>query len=352
VRHLTSVPPRRCGPRGLLAAVLLVGLALPLLAAGCTDDAATPMTAVPAAGATAPAAPLPLEGEDTLNLTVYLRAGQGVAAHLVPVTREVAVGEDLPRRAVELLLAGPVTDDPDLEPVLPPSTKVLDLAVEGGTATVRLSAHVLRDAGAVGATPTNEALALAALANTLTEFPSIDRVALAIDGDPADAERFWGGWGLPEVLVRDETLVGGPPGEAEGVVDLGRFSAEAQEIGTSAAPPVRITSIRVRDRITHTRFVIELADAGSQTAGPKVPPAKVRRANDDVVVLLSGIAALDGDAAETVRLDVDPGHFRSARHDLDELAGTLRLVLTPTEPRAWWLHTLANPTRVVLDVRK
>jgi hypothetical protein len=338
------------GARGALRACLVLLAVLAVACSGTADPDAVP-TALPAADSSTLATPPPLQGDDAVDLTVYFRSGQGTAAQLVPVVREVAVSDDLPRRALELLLAGPSTDDGALDPVLPSDTRLLDLAVDRGTAAVVLSVHAVSDADEVVPSPTNEALALAAVANTLTEFTSIDRVDLDIEGMD-DARAFWGGWGLPHLLVRDESLVGGAPGEAEGVVDLTRFSAETQEVGSASAPPAKVTGVRVRDRITHTRFVVELGDLEGEAGTAKVPLVRARRANDGIALLLSGVAAFDGDDGEGLRLDVDPDLFTGVRHEVDLLGGTLRLVLTPTEPRTWWLHTLANPTRVVLDVRK
>lgn len=342
-------------PAGAGRAAVLLGLALlAVLFAACTGGGAEPPRMVTSsaepASDSALATPPPLQGDDLVDLTVYFRAGQGVAAHLEPVVREVPVSDDLPRKALELLLEGPAEDDGTLEPPLPVTTKIRNLTVEGGTAHVDLSTEVIRDAAVVGRSSANEALAMAALANTLTEFTSIERVDLEVEGE--HVSEFWGGWGLPDVLIRDESLIGSASSvEREGLVELSRFSNETQEVGSAAAAPVRITSIRVRDRITHTRFVLELADVEDPEDTAKVPPVRVRRANDDIVLLLNGFAALDTEDGEA-HLDVDPQRFRAAQVDADELAGTLRLVLSPTDPRAYWLHTLAKPTRVVLDVKK
>jgi hypothetical protein len=340
-------------PRTLAGA--LVALAL-LLAAACSPSAPEALPTTASATAAALATPPPMQPEDLVDLTIYLRSGEGASAHLEPVVREVEVTEDLPRRALELLLAGPTAAEASLEAPLPTRTEIRDLAVEGSTAHVDLSAAVLRDSSTVGSTPAEEALALAALANTLTEFPSIERVVVSVDGSrEGPAAAFWGGWGLPQVLVRDESLVGAPASDGEGVVDLARFSLDAQQVGSSEAAPVRVNGVRVRDRITHTRFVIELVDAETGDAASKVPAVKVRRVNADVALLLSGVAAVGGGAAEVGEaspLEVDPDQFGGVRVEVDELAGTLRLVLSPTAERPFWLHTLTNPTRVVLDVKK
>lgn len=344
--------------RGRLA--LAGGAVVALLTlAGCTG-AGSPQGLPEGAGgavkrttlATAP----PMQPDDVVDLTIYLRSGQGAAAHLEPVVREVPVTDDLPRRALELLVAGPVEADGMLEPVLPPTTDVRALDVEGGVARVDLSGAVLRDAEEVGSTPVHEVLALGALVNTLTEFPSIERVVVTVDGQlDADVRAFWGSWGLPAVLVRDESLVGERQGGGSSVADIVRFSADAQEAGAPGGAAVRVTGIRVRDRLTHTRFVVELADATDPDAPPRIPEVRARRTDDDIVLLLGNVADLGEGAADTAdatALEVDPAHFTAARAEHDARAGSLRLVLSPTSERPYWLHTLADPTRIILDVKK
>jgi hypothetical protein len=345
------MPSRRSvRARGLQALVVVLALG----ASACSSAPGAPASAVQTTPPNGLATPPPLQPDDLVDLTIYLREGDGPSARLEPVVREVPVSDDLPRLAVELLLAGPNEDEEGLEAPLPTSTVLQDLVIEGAVATVDLSADVLRDAAAVEASPANEALALAAIANTLTEFTSIEEVVITVDGGrDADAAAFWGGWGLPEVLVRDETVIGAAQAEGEGVVELTRFSAEEQSTGSSTSAPVEVAGVRVRDRITHTRFVIELVDPDDGVA--TVPVVRVRRVGGDErdgpadVSPTSG-SALGGD--EPTALDVDPDDFDGARVALDPVAGTLTLTVEPAAPRDHWLHSLTNPTRIILDVRK
>ncbi len=335
--------------------VAVVGCCLSLALVGCEADTPfAPSASLTGANGTALPSPPVLQSDEVVDLTVYYRVGSGVNARLEPVVREVPVTEDLPRRALELLLAGPEPDAADLAAPLPSSTQVLGLTVEGGTARVDLSGDVITDAASVGATPEHEALALAALVDTLTEFTSIEQVEVSVDGQRTEeVSAFWGGWGLPEVLVRDESLLRTAQADGDGVVDLARFSAAVQQIGTEDGGKVRVASIRVRERVTHTRIIIELSDAEDADAtAATVPLTRVRLADTDLVLRMADVVAMDGSAAEGVRVEDDTSAVRTARTELDTLGETLRIVLGPAGPSDFWLHTLTNPTRVVLDVKR
>jgi hypothetical protein len=356
--QVLSAPPQRAasGSRGSCRARRALGalLAAVLLVAGCdTDRAVAPATAVTGANGTAvPVAPT-LQSDDVVDLTVYFRSGSGASARLEPVVREVPVDDDLPRRALELLLAGPGEDEGDLAAPLPTTTEVNDLSVEAGTAHVDLSRDVILDAASVGPSPEHEALALAALVDTLTEFTSIEQVELTIDGQRDESEQaFWGGWGLPEVLVRDESLLADSEGEGDGIVDLRRFTDTTQQVGVADREPVRVSGVRVRERVTHTRIIVELADADDDEAtGATVPVTRVRHANGAVILRIGDVAAFDG-AVEPLAIDPQASAIETITTELDESRGVLRLTLTPRNAGAVWLHTLANPTRIVLDVKR
>jgi hypothetical protein len=329
------------------------------VAAACTG--ATPAdpnpsaTQSPASGKLAAAT---LQPEDLVDLTVYFRTGEGPHTHLVKVVREVPVTDDLPRRALDLLLDGPMAEDGrDLDAALPTTTRVRSMTVDGGTASVDLSAAVITDARTVGQTAVNELMALGALANTLTEFPTIDQVRLSVEGSMSgrvgsvDVGAFWGSWGLPEVLVRDESLVGSSS-EGEAVTDLAAFTRGDQTTGAPDAGEVQVTSVRIRDRVAYLRVVVELADPHDVDMSAKAPPSRARERNGELLLEVNDVVAYSGDLGPGQLLQVgDPG-FGAARVQFGTLPGALRVHLTPTTARAYWLHTLSGPTRIVLDVKK
>ncbi|HVM15910.1 MAG TPA: GerMN domain-containing protein [Egibacteraceae bacterium] len=339
--------------RGLLLALLA------LLTVACTalpDGSAAGPDSSPAAG-TVSAEPT-MQPDDVVDLTVYFRRGEGEGAHLVPVTRETSIDGDLPLTALELLLAGPAEEDGrDLTAPLPTSTEVRSLRIEDGTAHVDLSHQVITAAESANPSPEHEALALAALVGTLCELPAIEQVRLSVEGAQAglrsgvDVGAFWGGWGLPKVLVPDDSVMS-EPAEGEGVPDLARFGGHNQEIGAPTDEGVAITSVRIRDRTTYLRVVVELEHAEDADTSPAVPPARAHRAGNDLVLEIDDIAHYDADFAPGQRLEFDDPPFAGVRVDQTERDGLVRIVVLPDQPRDFWLHTLSSPTRIVLDVRK
>ena len=95
-----------------------------------------------------------------------------------------AEGEAVARGALEALLAGPSDEERDagLTTEIPDGTELLDLAVADGTATVDLSG-AFDDGGGSASMQARVAQVVA----TLTQFPSIERVAFRLDGEPVTA---------------------------------------------------------------------------------------------------------------------------------------------------------------------
>jgi spore germination protein GerM len=113
---------------------------------------------------------------------------------------------------MEQLIKGPA-EGTQLYPVLPTTVKVLDIDVADGICTVNVSKEILTDANQLGVSGSSEKLALAAIADTLTEFADVDRVALFIEGlqsgmiEGRFVEDFWGHMGLPTFLERNEEVI-------------------------------------------------------------------------------------------------------------------------------------------------
>jgi len=153
------------------------------------------------------------EGQQT-TVTLYFRYNTDTQELLAPEERTVSGDPYL--RAMQELIAGPAPDS-QLFPVLPDTVKVLDIGVEGGVCTVNVSKEILTDANQVGVSASGEGLALAAIANTLTQFADVERVKLLVEGVQSGmiegrfVEDFWGHMGLPEYLERNEDLIYRPP---------------------------------------------------------------------------------------------------------------------------------------------
>ncbi|MFO8075925.1 MAG: GerMN domain-containing protein [Actinomycetota bacterium] len=325
---------------------LLAVLVLAVLLPACEDE-----------GDTSPDDDEPdaAELDDTVALTLYHRTGSSSEALLEPVTEVVEIGEDLPHRAVELLLDGP--DDDELEAAWPEGTEVNGVHVEDGRAHVDLSDAALEDPPSPDRAAHLEALALASLANTLTEFQAIDEVVLTIDGEGPDSEAvgdFWGGWGMPESLTRDPTLIADEDEDRGPELEL--FEEGSQVAGSEEAEPVVVRSVRARDRITYVRLVVEIADASDPEESPEeVPRAFARTGQGDVVLEVHGVEGLE-DAAVPEDLDETLAPvFLRVEVDDEVDAGRLRITMdgeAAQDPWAIHLHTATSPSRVVLDVRK
>ena len=107
-------------------------------------------------------------------VTIYLRLDSLAGGSLlVPLTRPVASAADLATAALEQLIGGPGGDS-GLEAVVPATTRVEKLSIEGTMAVVDFSS----DLAGVG----NLDVAVAAIILTLTELPNINRVKLTIGG--------------------------------------------------------------------------------------------------------------------------------------------------------------------------
>lgn len=344
-------------PRGPLRprAARLAALGAALVMAACTSGGTAPL-AEPVG--TEPTGQPTMQPADMVDLTVYFRSGEGSSAYLVPVTKETAITDDLPLAAVRHLIAGPRgEDEAGLAACLPPETQVLDLTVADGTAHLDLSREVISRAAGVNPSDEHEALALAAIAGTLTEFPAIEEVRLSVEGHQTGSRRgidvgdFWGGWGLPEVLVRDESIMS-EPGEGDGLPPLDSFSSEAQDIGAPPDDPVAVTRVRVRDRVTYLRVIVELADVDDADAAAAVPPARAREQDGHIVLEIDDVAAYEADLAPGQRVEVEGPAFDGVVVEHTDRPDQVRITVRPSAPQAFWLHDLSSPTRIVLDVRK
>ncbi len=103
--------------------------------------------------------------------------------YLQPVlTKLPRTGGEIHHQALEALFAGPPVDS-GLDEVFPKDAKVLSLKIKDGLAVVNLNQAATRiNVGAPG-----EALAIAALVNTLTKFPDVYRVQILIEGELAES---------------------------------------------------------------------------------------------------------------------------------------------------------------------
>jgi germination protein M len=156
----------------------LVVLALVLLVAACGDDGGDDGgTTTSTAPAPAPTITTPgtVPATDVSALVFFTRDGKVATAGRAVEPPAVARG------ALEALLEGPDDFEAGLgmTNAIPEGTRLLDIGIDGGVATVNLSGAFLSDIeGPI-------ALQVAQVVFTLTQFPTVDRVTIQIEGASA-----------------------------------------------------------------------------------------------------------------------------------------------------------------------
>ena len=131
----------------------------------------------------ATSAPSPTSGSgsgQTVSYQVWFHYGEGLFVTRRTETFTAGVGA----AAVESLLEGP-TDAETIAGVgtqVPVGTELLGLDISGGLATVDLSSDFGSGGGSLSVT-----MRVAQVVYTLTQFPTVNRVAFHIDGRPVDA---------------------------------------------------------------------------------------------------------------------------------------------------------------------
>ena len=154
--------------------------------------------------------------------------GDEITEGLVPVLREVPRSQAPARAAMEQLLAGPagreLMDGAGISTAIPPGTRLLGLSISGGTATVDLSRELEGAAGAEGTFMT-----LAQVVYTLTQFPTVERVSLRIEGEDVTV---FGSEGL---------VIDGPQARADYEEQLPAIFVDGPAWGASLLNPGRVS---------------------------------------------------------------------------------------------------------------
>ena len=126
------------------------------------------------------------------TLRVYFVEGEKIAVAATPAPGDPAVAT----AAINALLAGPhgLAAQLGMTTQIPAGTRLLGVSIAGGTATVDLSGSFQSGGGGL-----SMQLRVAQVVYTLTQFPTVQRVAFKLDGTPVQAI---GGEGL---MVTDVT---------------------------------------------------------------------------------------------------------------------------------------------------
>jgi germination protein M len=168
----------------LKKALVLVLLAVILVLPGCTK-------------ANPPADPgqsnNPTPAPQTTDVAVYYVKNNNNEMYLVREVHKIPKTEQIAQAALNELITGTPATSGAVK-VLPANTKILGIKIDQGLATVDFSPEVLRaNVGASG-----EALGIASIVNTLTEFPTIQKVSFTVEGKLDTAMDWWGHVGLYE----------------------------------------------------------------------------------------------------------------------------------------------------------
>jgi len=121
--------------------------------------------------------PTPMEvHRPTSTVRVFLPKQVGANTYLVPMQVKVQATEDLPRVAMEQLIAA---SEEQGAGVIPKGTRVLDARTRGSVAEVNLSREFVRN---FSGDARHEALTLNAILHTMAQFPGVRRTRILVDG--------------------------------------------------------------------------------------------------------------------------------------------------------------------------
>lgn len=175
--------------------LLILLTSLGLLAVSCAERGPGSLGPGPGGSTGSPtvrpaASPEPSPTEEPAGETMSLEVWFAYGAGLFVVHRTVPASPRVGTAALEALLAGPTEEEraADVFSAVPDGTELRSLTIEGGVATVDLSAAFEAAGGTFG-----ETMRLGQLVYTLTQFPTVEGVVLEIEGRRADV---FGGHGI------------------------------------------------------------------------------------------------------------------------------------------------------------
>lgn len=138
-------------------------------------------------------------------VTVYYQDEDGC---LVPMTRWIQPQLGIARAAVSLAIDSPLTREETayygVYPVIPEGTRILGIDIRNGTAVIDFSRQLLSYG-----TAWSERSIVAAIVYTLTEFETVDKVRILINGYPVGVLKY--GTDLSEPLGREDLMINTEP---------------------------------------------------------------------------------------------------------------------------------------------
>lgn len=148
----------------------------------------------------------PSQTPQTMNVAVYYLKDSENELSLVREEHSVAKSEGVAKAALNELISGKILTQGAFR-VMPADTKILGVKIENGLATVDFSKEVLK--ANVGAAA--EGLGITSIVNTLTEYPTVEKVQFTVEGSFEKAKDWWGHVGLSsQPFKRDLSKVYAP----------------------------------------------------------------------------------------------------------------------------------------------
>jgi len=133
--------------------------------------------------------------------TVTLYFADSTEEKLVAEERQIAKVEGIGRACIEELIKGP--EQAGLQSTLPATTQLLDINIKpDGLAIVDFNENLIKD---LPATAKSEELAVYSIVNTLTQFPTVQKVEFRIEGKKVDT--LLGHVKIEDNLTRNTSLI-------------------------------------------------------------------------------------------------------------------------------------------------
>jgi hypothetical protein len=236
--------------RRLILIALLLALAVSAASCGGGDEATpaglVPTIELPATETEEPEPPATSPGEtqppaetepaETFTFEVWfardagtITGEDGTEISLGPLLFSTSRTEEqtprVARAALEALLAGPTPEEEaaGVSTAIPEGTRLLDVSIEEGIATVDLSSEYESGGGSLGML-----LRLAQVVYTVTQFPTVEGVLFELDGEPV------------EVFSGEGIILDHPVTRADYEDMLPAITVEIPTIGSRVTSPVRI----------------------------------------------------------------------------------------------------------------
>ncbi|RIK45539.1 MAG: hypothetical protein DCC58_06090 [Chloroflexi bacterium] len=205
-----------------------------------TTAPATPTSAPTSEPTSAPATPT--APTETLTLSVYFIRDEkvGTAHRVVPHTLQVAAA------AMEALLAGPTEEEAaaGLTSAIPEGTRLLGVSLTNGIATVNLTKEFESGGGSL-----SMGARLAQVVYTVTQFPTVEGVLFALDGE------------LVEVFGGEGLILDGPRDRSDFEAFTPAIFVEAPAVGDTVSGTLRVWGTA---NTFEAAFMVTLRDADGE----------------------------------------------------------------------------------------